>query len=85
MPPFPDALSANFNEPQTDDTTSAPPMQIPSSGQAQAPTVGQSLAQALKKRKAAGLINPSTKQPAALKAAIARARRAHQGGDKFGG
>ena len=79
--PFP-GQNADFNEPQSTDDTSAPQMQIPGSGQVQAPTVGQSLAAALKKRKNAGLVN--VKQPAALKAAIARARRAHQGGDKYG-
>jgi len=73
-----DALSANFNEPQSNDPTSAPQMQ-----DQQQPTVGQSLAEALKKRKK-GVINPNVKQPAALKAAIAKARRARVGGDKYG-
>jgi len=75
-----DALSANFNEPQSNDPTSAP--QMPD--QQQQPTVGQSLAAALKKRKKSGAIGPNVKQPAALKAAIAKARRARVGGDKYG-
>jgi hypothetical protein len=76
MPLFPDALSANFNEPQSNDQTSAPLMQP-------GPTVGQSLAAALSRRKKSG-IGPTVKQPSELKAAIARARRARQGGEKYG-
>ena len=79
--PFPGA-TAPFNEPSTDDTTSAP--QMPDQGLQQQPTVGQSLAAALSRRKKAGLIGPTVKQPSELKAAIARARRARQGGMKFG-
>ncbi len=83
-------LSADFNEPQSDDSTSAPQMQVPQGAQ-QAPSltpraqsIAGGLAQALAKRKKAGLIGPTSKAPAALAAAIARARRAHQGGDKYG-
>jgi hypothetical protein len=72
-------LSANFNEPQSNDPTSAP--QMPD--QQQQPTVGQSLAEALKKRKR-GVINPNVKQPAALKAAIARARHGRPSSEKYG-
>jgi hypothetical protein len=79
--PFP-GLSANFNEPQSDDTTSAPPM--PDQQPTQQPTVGQSLAAALSKRKKSGLIGPTVKQPSELKAAIARARRARPSSEKYG-
>jgi hypothetical protein len=72
--PFP-GLSANFNEPSTNDQTSAPQMPDQQPMQQQQPTVGQSLAEALKKRKKAG-IGPTVKQPSELKAAIARAKRA---------
>jgi len=77
--PFP-GLSASFNEPQNDDPTSTPPMQVPGNQ----PTVGQSLAAALSKRKKAGLIGTTVKQPSELKAAIARARRARPSSEKFG-
>ena len=79
--PFP-GLSANFNEPQNDDTTSAPPM--PDQQPMQQPTVGQSLAAALSKQKKSGLIGPTVKQPSELKAAIARARRGRPSSEKFG-
>jgi len=80
--PFP-GLSANFNEPQSNDPTSAPPMPDqqhvqPQQGQA------QGLADALAKRKKKGLIGPSVKTPSALSAAISSARRARQGGHRFG-
>jgi len=80
--PFP-GLSANFNEPGTDDTTSAPQIQVPGN-QPATPTVGQSLAAALSKRKKAGLIGPTVKQPSELKAAIARARRGRPSSERYG-
>jgi hypothetical protein len=77
-------LGADFNEPQSSDPTSAPPMpdqqrmQQPSQGQA------QGLAQALANRKKKGLIGPTVKPPSTLAAAISKAKRARQGGDKYG-
>jgi hypothetical protein len=74
-------LSANFNEPQSDDPTSTPPMpgqqpQQPAQGQA------QGLADALARRKKKGLIGPSVKPPSALAAAIAKAKRTRVGGEQ---
>jgi hypothetical protein len=83
--PFPGS-TANFNEPQSNDTTSAP--QMPDQQQnaviQRAQGIASGLAGALAKRKKAGLIGPSVKAPSTLTAAIARARRARQGGEKYG-
>ena len=77
---IPSALSANFNEPQSNDPTSAPPVQIPQQQPAQ-----QGLAQALAQRKRKkGLVGPTIKKPSSLAAAISKAKRARQGGDKYG-
>jgi hypothetical protein len=75
--------NANFNEPQSDDPVSDPPMpdqqpMQPSQGQA------QGLAQALAKRKKRGLIGPTVKPPSTLAAAISKAKRGRVGGDKYG-
>jgi len=79
--------NANFQEPASPDQTSAPQMPAASDPnfQQQAPTPGQSLAQALIKRKKVAGIGPTVKQPATLLNAIARARRARQGSQKYGG
>jgi hypothetical protein len=83
-------LDANFNEPQSDDPTSAPALQVPQGAQQpasltpRAQSIAGGLAQALAKRKKAGLIGPTSKAPAALAAAISRAKKAHQGGDRYG-
>jgi hypothetical protein len=69
-------LSADFNEPQDGDPTSAPPMpnqQQPQQGQ-------QGLAQALARRKKKGLAKP----PSTLAAAISKARRGRPSADKYG-
>ncbi len=87
---MPFGLDANFNEPSSDDPTSAPSMQVPQGAQQspsltpRAQSIAGGLAQALAKRKKAGLIGPTNKAPAQLAAAISRAKRAHQGGDKYG-
>ena len=75
-------LSSSFNEPQTTDTTSAPSLQVPQRPQAQQPPQG--LAQALAQRKKKGLIGPTVKTPSTLAAVISKAKRARQGGDKYG-
>jgi hypothetical protein len=86
---IPGITSANFNEPQSNDPTSAPAIQIPQGAQ-QSDTVqpqpsarAGSLAQALANRKKKG-IGPTMKPPSSLAAAISRAKRARQGGDKYG-
>jgi hypothetical protein len=82
--------AANFQEPSNPDQTSAPAMQIPQGPQQQAPltpraqAIAGGLAQALAKRKKAGSISPTSRVPAQLAAAISRAKRARQGGDKYG-
>ncbi len=63
-------LGSSFNEPATDDNTSAPP--IP-----QNPTQTDTP----KKKKPFG---PKVRNSGALAAAIARAKRAHQSGHKYG-
>ena len=75
-------LSADFNEPQSNDPTSAPQMpdQQPQTSQGQA----QGLAQELARRKKKGLIGPTMRAPSTLAAAIAKAKRARVGGDKYG-
>ena len=72
------AVSANFNEPQSDDSTSAPPLQIP---QQPAPGLAQALAQRKKKKRPIGL---TVKTPGPLASAISAAKKARQGGHKFG-
>ena len=79
--------NANFNEPQNDDPTSAPAM--PDQQQPQQLTPGAQkivggLAAALAKRKKQGPVGPTVKKPSDLTAAIARSRRARQGGMKYG-
>jgi hypothetical protein len=69
-------LGSSFNEPETDDTTSAPPETVPS-GPANA--IAQLLAK--KKKKPFGT---NVKNPGALAGAIARAKKAHQTGQKWG-
>lgn len=87
---FGGALSPNFQEPSSPDQTSAPAIQIPQGPQQQAPltpraqAIAGGLAQALAKRKKAGSIRPTSRVPAQLAAAISRAKRARQGGDKYG-
>lgn len=89
MGSFPGA-TASFNEPASSDPTSAPPLQVPRGPQQpttltqRAQGIATGLAAALVKRKKAGLIGPTTKTPSTLTAAIARARRARQGGEKYG-
>jgi hypothetical protein len=74
-------LSADFNEPQSNDPTSTPtmpdqqPMQ-PSAGQA------QGLAQALARKKKKGLV--TVRPPSALAAAISKAKRARPSSQKYG-
>jgi hypothetical protein len=73
-------LSADFNEPQSNDPTSAPEMpdQQPSD-QPIEPQQGrmQGFAAALARRKKKkGTVGPTVRQPSALAAAIARAKRA---------
>jgi hypothetical protein len=76
--------SANFQEPSSPDQTSAPAM--PDQGQQgmspNAQKIAGGLAAALAKRKKG--IGPTSRAPAALASAISRARRARQGGDKYG-
>jgi hypothetical protein len=79
--------NANFEEPSSPDTTSAPPMPDQTPAQQQltpgAKKIAGSLASALAKRKKQG-IGPTIKAPSELTAAIARARRARQSGEKYG-
>ena len=81
---IPAALGSNFNEPQSDDPTSAPPMPDQQPQQNPQPMQAQGLAAALAKRKKRGLIGPTIKTPSALSAAIARSRRARPSGLKYG-
>jgi hypothetical protein len=83
--PFPGS-NADFQEPSSPDQTSAPSMpdQQQDAVIQRAQGIASGLAQALAKRKKAGLIGPRVKAPSTLTAAIARAKRAHQGGDKYG-
>ena len=74
-------LSADFNEPQSEDTTSAPPMPNEQSMQQKS---AQGLAQALARKKKKGLIGPTVKPPSALAAAISRAKRARLSSQKYG-
>jgi len=77
MTPLP-GLGSSFNEPPSNDPTSAPPMP---DQQAQAPPQG--LAQALAQRKKKP-IAPTVKTPGPLASAISAAKKARQGGHKFG-
>ena len=78
--PFPGS-TANFNEPQSDDPTSAPPM--PDEQQTmQQPSQAQGLAQALARKKKKGLV--TVRPPSALSAAISKAKRARPSSAKFG-
>ena len=83
---FAGALNGNFNEPQSVDETSAPPIQVPQGAQLtpRAQGIATGLAAALAKRKKAGTVGPTSRAPSTLAAAISRAKRAHQGGDKYG-
>ena len=74
MAGFP-GISANFNEPQTDDTTSAPQVQQPSPVNA--------VAQILQQKKKKGF-GPNVRNPGALAAAIGRAKRARPMTYKYG-
>lgn len=88
--------NANFQQPSSPDQTSAPQMpdqdpmqaaQAAQQGQQQQPgaisqKVAGSLAAALAKRKKAA--GPTMRAPATLASAVSRARRAHQGGDRYG-
>lgn len=84
-------LSANFNEPQSNDPTSAPAIQIPQ-GAEQSPQAPmqqasqrvQGLAQALAQRKKKTGIEPTIRTPSTLAAAISAAKRARQSGHRFG-
>jgi hypothetical protein len=74
--------NANFQEPQSPDPTSAPP--IPNQLQQQQPAATPGgLAQALASRKKKG-IGPTMRPPSTLASAISRAKRARQSGDKYG-
>lgn len=64
-------MGANFNEPPTDDPTSAPPETVPSNP-----------VQALKKKKKP--FGNNIRNPGALAGAIARAKRARPSGMKYG-
>ena len=68
MKPF--GLNAPFNEPDSDDPTSAPSISGPGN-----PNPDK------KKKKPFG---PKVRNPGALAAAISRAKRAHQTGHKYG-
>jgi hypothetical protein len=72
--PFSGALGAGFNEPASSDPTSAPPENVSPSPVATA--LGNK-----KKKKGFG---PGVKNPADLGRAIAMAKRARQGGHKYG-
>jgi hypothetical protein len=77
-------LGSSFNEPPSDDPTSAPPMPGFAAGadqQPQAPPHGLAQALAARKKKPVG---PTIKTPSTLATAISRAKRARQGGDKYG-
>ena len=73
--------AADFQEPSNMDQTSAP--QMP---QQLAPQTiqGQSLAQALLKRKKKGTIGPTVRTPSTLAAAISKSKRARPGASKLG-
>jgi hypothetical protein len=73
-------LSANFNEPQSDDTTSLQPM--PQQAQPQQ-GLSQGLAAALAKRKQKAP-GPTLRPTGQLAAMISRAKRARPSADKFG-
>ena len=83
---FGGALNANFQEPSSPDTTSAPqiPDQTPQQQQLTpgAQKIAGGLAAALAKRKKAA--GPSIKAPSQLTAAIARARKARPSSEKYG-
>jgi hypothetical protein len=84
MSAFGSALgAANFQEPSSPDQTSAP--QIPDQQQqlSSQTTQGQSLAQALLRRKKKG-VSPTVRTPSTLAAAISKAKRARPGAAKFG-
>ena len=79
-------LSANFNEPQSDDPTFAPPMPDQKPMQQLAPQTaqGQSLAQALMARKKKKGVGPTVRTPSTLAAAISKSKRARPGASKLG-
>lgn len=83
---IPAALGSNFNEPQSSDPTSAPPMPDQQPQQNPQPMQGQAqgLAQALARRKKRGLIGPTVRTPSPLAAAISAAKRGRQSGHKYG-
>lgn len=70
-------MSPNFNEPQSNDPTSAPPMNDPTSSSVQ--PMQNPVAQILAKKK-----KSSVRNPGALAGAIARAKKARQSGQKWG-
>jgi len=67
-------LGSSFQEPASPDQTSTPPENTS--------PIAQALTQASKKKKKS--FGSNVKNPGALKAAIARSRRARQIGDKWG-
>ena len=72
-------LSADFNEPQSADPTSAPPMP---DQQPLQPGQAQGLVQALARKKKKGLV--TVRPPSALAAAISKAKRARPSSQKYG-
>ena len=70
-------LSADFNEPQSNDPTTAPPMQQP-----QQPAPPQGLAQALARRKKKGLV--TSNHLAHLRRRSPKAKRARPSSHKNG-
>ena len=84
---IPGVTTANFQEPSSPDQTSAPPMpdqqpDLAMQTQGQPVSRASGLAAALAKRKR--LAGPTMRPPSALASAISRAKRARQGGDKYG-
>ena len=75
-------LSADFNEPQIDDPTSAPPMPDQQAVQQSSAGQAQGLSQALARKKKRGLV--TVRPPSALAAAISRAKRARPSSQKYG-
>lgn len=69
MSAFGNSLGSSYNEPPTDDQTSAPP--VPQ------PTAGNQMGIQRKKKKL-------DRKSSTLAAAIARSKRAHQTGNKYG-
>jgi len=81
--------SASFQEPVSNDPTSAPAEQVPQGPgtvqtDVQQPLSARSaLAATRKKKKLPG--GPTVKQSSGVAAALARSKKARQGGSKFGG